>query len=77
MDINNTQMLYGLYGSRINRSKACAYCYLHKCHLTVHTMKKHECLKKQCNALKKHEDHDYWRMRQQMKELKNCKGGMN
>ena len=71
MDINNTQMLYGLYGSHISRNKACAYCYKHKCHLTVKMLKQHECLKKQCHALKKHEENDYWRQRERKKELRN------
>ena len=73
MEMNNTQMVYGLYGSYIKRTKACAYCYYHKCHLTVATMKKHECLKKQCECLKKHEENDYWRQRNQIKMMKKAR----
>ena len=39
MNANSTKMLYGLYGSCISRNKACAYCYHHKCHLTVKMLK--------------------------------------
>lgn len=72
MNANSTKMLYGLYGSCISRNKACAYCYHHKCHLTVKMLKQHECLKKQCHALKKHEEHNYWKQRERKKELKNA-----
>lgn len=72
MDMNKTQTLHGLYGSKISRSKAIGYCYYHKAALTVNTMKCHECLKKQCDSLKKYEDHDYWRQREQKKELKKA-----
>ena len=73
MDMNNTTMLYGLYGSYINRSKAVGYCYYHKAALTVKTMKGHECLKKQCDAFKKYEEHDFWRQHEQKKELRKSK----
>ena len=76
MDMNNTQMLYGLYGSHINRNKAVGYCYHHCAALTVKTLKGHECLKKQCNALKKYEDHDYWRQYEQKKELRKARKQM-
>jgi hypothetical protein len=71
--ITENPMVYGLYGSHFAKSRACAYCYKHKCHLTVKTLKQHECLKKQCNALKKHEEHDYWRQREQIKTIKKQK----
>lgn len=73
MDINNTQKLYGLYGSHVNRSKAVGYCRHHCAALTVKTLKGHECLKKQCNALKKYEEHDYWRQREQKKEWRKSR----
>lgn len=73
MKINNTQMLYGLYGSHVSRSKAVGYCRHHCAALTVKTLKGHECLKKQCNALKKYEDHDYWRQHKQKKELRKTR----
>jgi hypothetical protein len=77
MNMSNTQTLHGLYGSQINRSKAVGYCYYHKAALTVKTMKCHECLKKQCDALKKYEEHDYWRQRAQKKAMKNASKLMN
>ena len=58
MNIENTQMLYGLYGSHINRTKAVGYCRHHCAALTAKTLKGHECLKKQCNYLKKYEDNE-------------------
>lgn len=73
MNINNKNMLHGLYGSKINRTKAVGYCYIHHCHLTVKTLKQHECLKKQCDCLKRHEDNDYWRQRERIKEIKKRK----
>ena len=73
MNMNKTQTLYGLYGSQISRNKAVGYCYCHKAALTVKTMKGHECLKKQCDALKKYEDHDFWRQHEQKKELKKAR----
>jgi hypothetical protein len=71
--MTNTQMLHGLYGSQINRTKAVGYCKKHGAHLTVNTMKKHECLKKNCNHLKKHEENSYWAEREKIKEEKKIK----
>ena len=77
MDVNGTQMLRGLYGSQVSRTKAVGYCRCHNAALTVKTLKGHECLKKQCNALKKYEDHSYWTEREVMKARKKSKGGVN
>lgn len=74
---NNIQLLHGLYGSEINPSKAVGYCKYHKAALTTKTLKKHECLCKQCNALVKYETHDYWRQRQQKKEWKKSHKNLN
>ena len=73
MDINKTEMLHGLYGSQVSRSKAVGYCKRHCAALTVKTLKCHECLRKQCNALKKYDEHDYWRQREVMKARKKAK----
>ena len=51
---------FTLYGSHANENSIVAYCYLHKAALTAHQLKKKECLRKQCNALKKYPDHPYW-----------------
>ena len=48
----------------------CAYCKLHKCSMTVKQMKRKECLKKQCWHLEKNEEHDYWRHKARMKEIR-------
>lgn len=76
MDVNKTEMLYGLYGSYISRNKAVGYCHYHKAALTVKTLKCHECLKKQCDALKKYEEHDFWRQHEQKKERRKAKKQM-
>lgn len=72
MEMINSQPLVGLYGSYVTRTKAVGYCRKHHAHLTVATLKRHECLKKNCHALKKHEENDYWRQRAQKKEMKKA-----
>lgn len=73
MEMTNTQMLHGLYGSQISRSKAVGYCKKHGAHLTENTMKKHGCLGKCCNYLKKHEENPYWEERARLKQAKKNK----
>lgn len=57
------------------KSKSVAYCHCnaHKGNISVKTLKKHECLRKQCPYLEKYEDHDYWRQRQTLKDKKKEK----
>jgi hypothetical protein len=76
MDITKVQTLHGLYGSQVSRSKAVGYCKYHCAALTVKTLKGHNCLGKQCNALKKYEDHDYWRQHEQKKEQRKARKQM-
>ena len=64
----NVQLVKGLYGSEFEKSRACAYCQHHHCRLTVKQIRQHECLKKQCNYLKKNETHDWWRQREVTKQ---------
>ena len=73
MDITKTQTLHGLYGSQIGRNRAVGYCYHHCAALTVKTLKGHNCLGKQCNYLKKYEDHDFWRQHEQKKDLRKAR----
>ena len=73
MEVNNTETLPGLYGSCINKNRAVGYCCFHNAALTVKTMKGHECLKKQCNALQKYKEHDFWRQHEQKKERRKAK----
>lgn len=73
MKENNIELMPGLYGSEIARNKAVGYCPYHKAALTVKTMKRHECLKKQCDALIKYEEHDFWRQHEQKKELRKAR----
>lgn len=55
-----------LYGS--SSPNCCAYCNHHRCALTVHQMKKKECLRKACRHLTKNECHDIWKQRERRKE---------
>lgn len=74
MEMTHTQTLYGLYGSQISRRNAIGYCRKHGAHLTVKSMKQHECLKKGCFHLKKHEENPYWEEREKLRlEKKNKK----
>lgn len=57
--------LYNTYSDN-----CCAYCKHHCCSMTVKQMKKKECLKKQCHYLVKNEEHDIWRQRDRMKEIR-------
>lgn len=69
-----TQTLHGLYGSQVSREKAIGYCRKHRAHLTEKTMKRHACLKKKCNHLKRHEENPYWAERERLRlEKKNKK----
>ena len=76
MNIEKTEMLHGLYGSQVNRSRAVGYCKRHCAALTVKTLKGHNCLGKQCNALKKYEDHDYWRQQEQRRGWRKARKQM-
>ena len=73
MEENKIELLPCLYGSEIARNRAVGYCHFHKSALTVKTMKCHECLKKQCDALEKYEEHDFWRQHAQKKELRKAR----
>lgn len=73
MEMTKAQMLHGLYGSQVSRARAIGYCKKHGAHLTETTMKRHECLRKNCNHLKKHEDNPYWEERRKLKEAKKSK----
>lgn len=71
--MENAELLQGLYGSQISKKKMVGYCMYHQSALTVKTLKGHECLRKQCNALKRCEEHDYWRQHDQKKELRKAR----
>ena len=73
MEENTTEMMPGLYGSEIARNRAVGYCKFHNAALTVKTMKCHECLKKQCDALERYGEHDFWRQHEQKKELRKAR----
>ena len=77
METNNTVLLPGLYGSQIARSRAVGYCPYHKAALTTKTLKRHNCLGKQCKELQKYEDHDFWRQREQKKSLRKLNKQLN
>ena len=69
----NVQLVNGLYGSKFEKNKACGFCQHHHCYLTVKQLRQHECLKKQCNYLRKNESHDWWRQRSVMKQKRKEK----
>ena len=58
--MESENLIKGLYGSYISCEKMVGYCHHHGAALTVKTMKRHECLKKQCNSLERQSTHDFW-----------------
>lgn len=50
-----------------------AWCSHHHCYMTVKQMRHKECLKKQCNYLKRNEDHEYWRQRELTKQRRKAR----
>jgi hypothetical protein len=79
MNENTTELLPGLYGSMIDRSRMVGICKYHKTAMTVKTIKQHGCLCKhgrQCDAFQKCEEHDFWRQHEQKKERRKAKKQM-
>ena len=70
---NNMQLVRGLYGSEFEKNKSCAFCTHHHCYLTVKQLRRHDCLAKQCNYLKKNESHNWWHQREVTKKRKERK----
>ena len=69
----NVDLMPGLYGSSITKNRAVGYCHFHNAAMTVKTMKCHECLKKQCNALERYHEHDFWRQHEQKRQLRKAR----
>ena len=67
----------GLYGAQIQKCRACGYCHYHKKYLTVKMVKAHQCLQKQCNALQKYEEHEWWKQRNLLKQRKKANKQIN
>lgn len=67
------EYLRGLYGSFITKNRACSFCHYHNAALTVKTMKGHNCLGKQCDALELYTEHDFWRQHEQRKEWRKSR----
>lgn len=63
---------YGFYGAK-DLTNTVGYCNRHHLALTVRTLKHRECLKKGCRYLTRHEEHDFWRQREQKKELRRAR----
>ena len=79
MNENTTELLPGLYGSMIDKSRMVGMCRYHKTAMTVKTMKQHGCLckhGKQCDAFQKCETHDFWRQHEQKKQIRKAKKQM-
>lgn len=70
---DNVEMVKGLYGSEFDKHRACGYCCHHHKYLTVKQVRQHNCLGKQCWYLKKNEQHDWWRQREQIKQKRKAK----
>lgn len=62
------EIVKGLYGSEFDKSRSCAFCSHHRCHLTVKQLRQHNCLGKQCWYLQKNEQHEWWRQRELTKQ---------
>lgn len=73
MEENTMDLMPGLYGSYISKNRAVGYCHYHKAALTTKTLKCHGCLGKQCDALERYEEHDFWRQHEQKKALRKAK----
>lgn len=67
----------GLYGAEFEKNRACGYCRLHRKYLTVKMVKAHKCLQKQCSALHKHEEHEWWKQRSLQKQRKKANKQIN
>lgn len=65
--MNEEILVKGLYESEFDKCKACGYCKLHHCHLTVKMLRQYDCLNKQCYHLKKYEEHKWWQQRELIK----------
>ena len=65
-------MLQGLYNTEISEKRVVGYCCRHHCYLSSTQLKRKECLRKQCNHLKK-QDHEFWRQRELVKKKRKQK----
>lgn len=70
------EIVQGLYGSEIDKARACGYCRYHHCYVTVKMLKQHECLRKNCNHLCKNEEHNWWKQREALKTKKKARKEM-
>ena len=60
----------GKYYKTLNGGKSqnvCAWCGFHKVCLTTKNLKSRDCLKKNCDALVRFDDHPYWKQRMDRK----------
>lgn len=71
MEVVVNEYIPGLYGSTLRKNQCVGYCHYHHCGLTTRTLKGHKCLFKQCNDLEKYQEHEYWKHRERMKEIRN------
>ena len=66
------EMLYGLYGSWIDKKHCVGYCKFHKGYMTFKQIKKKECLQKQCKELERL-PHQFWEQRAIKKQKKKIR----
>lgn len=60
-------MLHSLYNTEISEKRCVGYCKRHACYVTSTQVKQKECLRKQCHALDRYEDHEFWKQRERKK----------
>lgn len=70
-------MINTLYGTQINKNKACAFCKKHHCALTWKMIKGRKCLSKNCWYFQKYESHEVWKQRTLQKERKKANKQIN
>ena len=63
----------GMFGSDVSMNHSCGFCRHHSCSLTAKQMKAKNCLGKQCDALERYTNHDFWRQHEQKKELRKAR----
>ena len=66
------------FAENVRDSKACGYCHskAHKGKLTVKMMRQHKCRQKNCPMFEKYEEHEHWKRKEKLKQLKK-KGADN
>lgn len=64
----------GLYGAKIERSRACGFCHSkkHKAYVTPHMVMAKKCYQKHCECYEEFEDHEWVKQRKLKKQRKKA-----